>query len=75
MFLGNISQDFTIDNTKKTTIIWEKIMIKKRSVKSFSVDYRSINTNETLNIHVHLMKELLLYNVWNYLKNVYCIIG
>ena len=50
-------------------------MIKKRSVKSFSVDYRSINTNETLNIHVHLMKELLLYNVWNYLKNVYCIIG
>ena len=34
-------------------------MIKKRSVKSFSVDYRSINTNETLNIHVHLMKELL----------------
>ena len=59
MFLGNISQDFTIDNTKKTTIIWKKYMIKKRSVKIFSVDYRSINTNETLNIHVHLMKELL----------------
>ena len=29
------------------------------SVKLFSVDYRSINTNEILDIHKYLIKELL----------------
>ena len=35
-------------------------MIKKRSVKSFSVDYRSINTNETLNIHPCTFNERII---------------
>ena len=49
--LGNISKDFTIDNLKKTGF--------KGSVKFFSVDNRSIYTNEIFNIHRYLMKELL----------------
>ena len=50
--LGNVSKDFTIHNMKKKTGL-------KWSVNSFSVDYRSININESLDIHKYLMKELL----------------
>ena len=49
--LGNISKDFTINNLKKTGF--------KGSVKFFSVDNRSIYTNEIFNMHRYLMKELL----------------
>ena len=49
--LGNVSKDFTINNMKKTGL--------KRSVKFFSLDYRSINTNGVLDIRKYLMKELL----------------
>ena len=49
--LGKISKDFTVDNMKKTGL--------KGSVNFFSVDYRSINTNEMLDIYKYLMKELL----------------
>ena len=38
----------------------------RERVKFFSVDYRSINTNNTLDIHKYLMKEVLENNVWNY---------
>ena len=48
--LGNASKDFTIDNMKENKI--------KRKFKFFSTDYRSINTNEILDIHKYLMKEL-----------------
>ena len=48
--LGNVSKDFKTDNMKKTGL--------KESVKFFSVDYISININEILDIHKHLMKEL-----------------
>ena len=50
--LGNVLKDFTIHNMKKKPGL-------KRSVNSFSVDYRSININESLDIHKYLMKELL----------------
>ena len=40
------------------SIIWKKTGLKE-SVKFFSVDYRSINTNEVLDICKYLMKELL----------------
>ena len=50
--LSNVSKDFTIDNMKKRNRI-------KRKHKFFSVDYRSINTNEILDIHIYLTKELL----------------
>ena len=48
--LGNASKDFTIDHTKKAGL--------KRSVNIFSVDYRSINTDQILDTHKYLMKEL-----------------
>ena len=50
--LGNISKDFTIDNMKKKTGL-------KGSVILFSVDYRSISTNEILDVHKYLIKELV----------------
>ena len=41
------------------SIIWKKKKKKKTELKgsanSFSVDYRSINTNENLDIHKYLM--------------------
>ena len=48
--LGNISNDFTLDNMKK----------KKRwkgSVKVFSVDYNPIDTSSIVDIHRYLMIE------------------
>ena len=50
MCLSNVSKDFTIDDLKKTGL--------KGSV-TFFVGYRSINTNESLDIHKYLKKELL----------------
>ena len=46
--LGNISKDFTINNTKKTGL--------KGTVKFFSVDFNTIDTNGILDIHRYLMK-------------------
>ena len=54
--LGNVSKDFTIDNMKKKTVL-------KGSVIFFSVDYRSINTNEILDIHTK--ERIVFVNVWN----------
>ena len=54
MCLDNVSKDFTIYNMKKKK---KKKKIKKKKViaNNFSVDYRSINTNENLDIHKYLM--------------------
>ena len=41
--LGNISEDFTINNMKKTGL--------RRVVKVFSVEFNPIDTNDILNIH------------------------
>ena len=49
MCLGNISKDFTIDNTKKKTGL-------KGAVKFFFVDFNLIDTNNILAIHKYLMK-------------------
>ena len=51
MSLGNFSRDFIIDNMKKKTGL-------KGSVKCFSVDYISINTNQILDTNEYLMKKL-----------------
>ena len=48
--LGNILKDFTINYIKKTEL--------KRTVKVFSIDYNSIDTNNILDIHRYLMKEI-----------------
>ena len=47
--LDNISKGFTIDNRKKIGL--------KGSVKFFSVDFNSIDTNEILHIHKYLLKK------------------
>ena len=41
--LGNVSNDFTIDNLKKTGL--------KGSVQVFSFDYNAIDTSDILDIH------------------------
>ena len=46
--LDNISENFTSNNLKKIEL--------KGVVKSFSVDYNPINTNNILNIHKYSMK-------------------
>ena len=48
LFLGNISEDFTISNMKKTGL--------KGNVNFFSVDFNPIDTNDILYMHIYLMK-------------------
>ena len=50
MCLCNVSRDFTIDNTKKTGL--------NGIIKVFSVDYNAFDTNDILDIHKYLMKEI-----------------
>ena len=59
--LGNASKD-----TMLQSIIWKKKTVLKRSVIFFSVDYRSINTNEILDIHTK--ERIAFLNVWNWYK-------
>ena len=47
--LGNISKDFTINNMKKTGL--------KGTVNVFPVDYNSIDTSGSFDIHRYLTKE------------------
>ena len=66
--LGNISNDFAINNMKKTGL--------KGSVKLFSADFNPIDTSDILDIHKYLMKGTL-YKIMFELnkKNVYGIIN
>ena len=48
--LGNISKDFTLRNMKEAEL--------KGSVKVFSVDYNAIDTNNIVDNHRYLMKEI-----------------
>ena len=47
--LGNISEDVSSDNTKKTGLIG--------SVYDFSVDYDAIAINDILDIHKYLLQQ------------------
>ena len=47
--LGNIAEDFTINNMKKTGL--------KGIVKLFSIDFDPIVANDILHIHKYLMKK------------------
>ena len=49
--LGNVSKDFTIDNMKKSEI--------KVKYNFFSVNYRSINTNEIIDNHKYLINKII----------------
>ena len=53
--LSNISKNFAINNPEKTSL--------KGTVKVFSADYNTIDTNNILDIHTYLIKE---NNIWNY---------
>ena len=55
--VGNISEDFAINNLKKKRL--------KGSVELFFVDYRPTITNKISGIYRFLMKETLQNNVWN----------
>ena len=55
--LGNISGDFSADNTKKTGL--------NRNVYDFSVDY-VIDTSNIISIHKYLMKKHYINNAWIY---------
>ena len=55
MCLGKFSKDFTINNMKKTGL--------KETVKVDSVNYNSIDTNDTLDIHRYLMKETMFLSL------------
>ena len=46
--LGNISNDFSVDNTKQTGL--------NGYVYDFSVDYNAISVDHILDIHKYLMK-------------------
>ena len=46
--LGNISNNFSVYNTKQTGL--------NRYVYDFSVDYNAISVDDTLDIHKYLMK-------------------
>ena len=46
------------------SIVWKKTGLKV-SVNPFSVDYKSINTNEIIDIHKYLMKKLMLLTIQN----------
>ena len=48
LYLGNVSQDFTINNMTKTGL--------RGVVNFFSVDFNLIDINNILDIHRYLMK-------------------
>ena len=55
--LGNISKDFSVDNTKKTGL--------NEYVYDFSADYDAIAVDDILDIHKYLMeKNDIIYDVW-----------
>ena len=49
LYLGNISKDWSVDNTKKTGL--------NGYVYDFSVDYDAIAVDDILDIHKYLMKK------------------
>ena len=52
--LGNISENFSKDNMKKTGLVG--------SVYGFSIDYDSIAVDYILDIHKYLMRKNIIYN-------------
>ena len=54
MCLGNISGDFSANNVKKKTEL-------NGRVYDFSVDYKTFDTNNIIDIHKYLMKKHMKY--------------
>ena len=49
LYLGNVSKDFFVDNTKKTGL--------NRYISDFSDDYNATAVDDILDIHKYLMKK------------------
>ena len=47
--LSNLSKNFAINNLEKTSL--------KGTVKAFSADYNTIDTNNILDMHTYLIKQ------------------
>ena len=58
LYLGNISQDWSVDNMKKTGF--------NGLVYDFRIDYDDNAVDDILDIHKYLIKEKLFKNVWIY---------
>ena len=54
--LGNISKDWLVDNMKRTGL--------NGYVYDFSVDYDAADVDDIKDIHKHLMKKMILYNMY-----------
>ena len=65
LYLGNVSNDFSIDDLKKTSL-WH--------VYDFSVDYDCITVDDILDIHRYVMKKHDIKYVSINLESSYCII-
>ena len=66
LYLGNIAEDFTIDNIRKTGL--------KGSVQVFHVDYNAVDAGDILDIHRYSVTETLYKIMFRFIKNVYWII-
>ena len=60
--LGNISKDFTVNNTKKIRL--------QRNCKSFFVYYNAIDTKKFLDIHRHLIKKTSYKTMFGLIKKI-----
>ena len=54
--LGNISKDWLVDNMKRTGL--------NGYVYDFSDDYDAADVDDIKDIHKHLMKKMILYNMY-----------
>ena len=66
LYLGNIAEDFTIDNIRKTGL--------KGNVQVFHVDYNAVDAGDILDIHRYSVTETLYKIMFRFIKNVYWII-
>ena len=60
LYLGNIAEDFTIDNIRKTGL--------KGSVQVFHVDYNAVDAGDILDIHRYSVTETLYKKCLDLLK-------
>ena len=61
--LGNISNDFSESNMKKTGLYG--------SIYEFSIDHKAIAVNDILDIHKYLTKNTILYKCLDLLKECF----
>ena len=63
LWLGTISNNFTINNMKKNEI--------KRKCKFFLVDLNPIDTDDMLDIHIYLIKKIQYEIMFGLIKKIF----